>query len=56
MHQIRPGETGLRPLLEGRQPLIGFLVEIEDRTGTHRYVHLILEVIPYSIVWNQLVL
>jgi hypothetical protein len=56
MQEVRAGKPGLCPLLEGRQPFIGFFVEVEDRARTDRNMHLILEVIAYPIIGNQLVL
>ena len=56
MHEVRLGELGLRPLLEGIQLAISFLIEVEDRARTDRNVHLILEVISDSIIGDQLVL
>ena len=42
------------PLLKTFQPLIRFLVEVEDRAGTHRNVHLVGKVIAYPVVGDQL--
>ena len=56
MHEIRVGKLALRPLPEGGQPLIGLFVEVEHRARTDRDVHLILKVIPDSIIGEQLVL
>ncbi len=49
-------ELSLRPLPEGLQPRIGLFVEVEHRTRTDRNVHLILKVIPYPVIGDQLVL
>lgn len=56
MHKHGCGKFGLCPSLKSLQPLIGFFVEVEDRADTDRYVHLILEMIPDSIIGDQLVL
>ena len=56
MHEIRLSKLGLRPLPEGIQSRIGFFVEVEHRSRTDRNLHLILEVVPDSIIGNQLVL
>ena len=56
MHEVGLRQLGLRPLLEALQPIIGVLIEIEDRTHTDRNVQLIPEVISYPIIGNQLVL
>ena len=54
MQEIRLGEPGLRPLAEGLQLLMGFLVEAEDRAGTGRNRHLILEVVSDLILGDPL--
>ena len=55
MHEHGSGKFGLCPLFKSLQPLIGFFVEVEDRADTDRNVHVILEMIPDSIVGDQLV-
>lgn len=56
MHELRLGELALRPLLEVIQPIIGFLVEVEDSAGTEWNVQLILEVIADALIGDQRVL
>jgi hypothetical protein len=50
MHEVSPGKCVLRPLPEGAQSCIGFLVEVEERADAYRNLHLILEIIPDAII------